>query len=354
MLLSFRTSHINFSNWVPFIASATLNWSSKGRTTFFSGTLLASNRFHQFPYSTQFRNFFACGRIPFCGAIVSTLWRRKSVASRYVATIPFACWPSLPPIRPPMNCSTCDSNGGTASWPWSKPPCKTTSRTKIMRRVRRNTMAERLQNYINLHQLTSSTSNYHISKCAAFKIRNSLGVQHFFAILFLGCLSFQKWNPGKDNEPNEHSLWRSCSWWLRRYAHAVAWRTNDWSEPTQKSDRCLCTFVLSSIQHAVFQAWCCLSSMGKNRLNMGFPRFNVLSCLPQHLTLNYPYDISVHSLNCTLDSVLYTAFMFRFWQFSCFGCQPKFKNSFTQGKRLNESMPLPYHTGKLGLLTYPK
>ena len=99
---------------------------------------------------------------------------------------------------------------------------------------------------------------------------------------------------------------------------------------------------------------CCLPSMGKNRLNMGFPRFNVLSCLPQYLTLNYPYDISVHSLNCTLDSVLYTAFMFRFWQVSCFGCQPKFKNSFTQGKRLNESMPLPYHTGKLGLLTYPK
>ena len=184
MLLSFRTSHINFSNWVPFIFSATLNWPSKGRTTFFSGTLLASNRFHQFPYSTQFRNFSACGRIPFCGAILSTLWRRKSVASRYVAIIPFVCWPSLPAIRPPKSFATCDRNGGTASWPWSKPPCKTTSRTKIMRRVRRNTMAERLQNYINLHQLTSSTSNYDISKCAAFKIRNHWAFNIFSLFFF--------------------------------------------------------------------------------------------------------------------------------------------------------------------------
>ena len=349
VLLSFRTSHISFSNWVPFIASATRNWSSKGRTTFLSGTLLANNRFHQFPYSTQFSNFFACRRIPFRGAIVATLWRWKSVASRYVPTIPFACWPSLPAIRPPKSFATCDSNGGTASWPSSKPPCKTTSRTKIMRRVRRNTMAERLQNYINVHQLTSSTSNYHISKCAAFKIRNSLGVQHFFLIFFLGCGSFQKWNPGKDNEPNEHSLWRSCSWWLRRYAHAVAWRTNDWSEPTQKSDRCLCTFVLSSIQHVVFQAWAKTDWIwGFQGLMCCHVYLNILPLITLMISVRIPWTV------ITLDSVLYTAFMFRFWQVSCFGCQPNFKNSFTQGKRLNESMPLPYHTGKLGLLTYPK
>ena len=95
---------------------------------------------------------------------------------------------------------------------------------------------------------------------------------------------------------------------------------------------------------------CCLPSMGQNRLNMGFPRFNVLSCLPQYLTLNYPYDISVDSLNCTLDSVLYTASMFRFWYVSCLDVSLSLRT----GKRLNESMPLPYHTRKLGLLTYQK
>ena len=58
----------------------------------------------------------------------------------------------------------------------------------------------------------------------------------------------------------------------------------------------------------------CLPSMGKNRLNMGFPRFNavVTVCL-NILPLVTPYDISVHSLNCILDSaVVRSSFMFRF------------------------------------------
>ena len=42
---------------------------------------------------------------------------------------------------------------------------------------------------------------------------------------------------------------------------------------------------------------CCLPSMVKNSLNMGFPRLNILSCLPPNFSLKYPCDISVHSLN---------------------------------------------------------
>ena len=47
-----------------------------------------------------------------------------------------------------------------------------------------------------------------------------------------------------------------------------------------------------------FQAFNMLSSKhGQKSLNMGFPRLNILSCLPPNFSLQYPCYISVHSLN---------------------------------------------------------
>ena len=114
---------------------------------------------------------------------------------------------------------------GTSLALYIKSPCNTASRTKSMRRVRRNTMAESEANarqtwqttsaYINLNQSTISQS-----KCVVFKIRNSLRAQHvFFPTPFV---RQKDWNTGKHNEPIEPCL--------------------------------LCTFVVIGFQHVVFAA----------------------------------------------------------------------------------------------------
>ena len=183
---------------------------------------------------------------------MSTTWRGKSVASWYFSAN-LNVGLASPHKRPKIG-----NQLGTAAL-YIKSPCNTASRTKSMRRVRRNTMAESEANarqkwqttstYINLNQITISQS-----KCVVFKKFTESST-----IFFLRSLSVKK----MEHWEAQWTHWtllvkimqlmteKACSFGSLVYQRLVWACVKNWQN---ELCQCLCTFVVIGIQHVVFAA----------------------------------------------------------------------------------------------------
>ena len=242
---------------------------------------------------------------------MSTNWRGKSVASWYFSA---RVWEPVG-LAAPRKQPKIGNQLGTAA-AFSKYACNTASRTKTMRRVRRNTMAKSEANarqrwqttstYIKLNQITISQS-----KCVVFKIRDSLRPQIFFPTQFV-------------RQRNEHweAQWthwtllvkimklrteKACSCGSLVYQQLVWACVKKWQN---ELCQCLCTFVVVGIQHVVFAA------QPKSICTWDFSVWMFCPVYLNVLALISPYGGCVHSLSHTVEQLFCKVCVSRFWQAS--------------------------------------